>query len=120
MRDKILEILMNNSNDFLSGEVISTQLGITRAAVWKHIKSLQGEGFEIESKSRLGYRLMAIPESLDQVTLREAIKTKVMGKNLEVHQTIDSTNNRARDLALEGADEGTLVISETQSMGRGG
>jgi len=119
MRDKILEILMNNSNDFLSGEVISTQLGITRAAVWKHIKSLQGEGFEIESKSRLGYRLMAIPESLDQVTLREAIKTKVMGKNLEVHQTIDSTNNRARDLALEGADEGTLVISETQSMGRG-
>ena len=56
-------------------------------------KSLQQDGFEIESRSGLGYRLVAIPEELDEVTLAET-ETKTMGKNIELHQSIDSTNNR--------------------------
>jgi len=119
MRDKILKVLIDNRDKFLSGETISSFLGITRSAVWKHIKSLQQDGFEIESRSGLGYRLVAIPEELDEVTLAETMKTKTMGKNIELHQSIDSTNNRARELALEGADEGTLIIAETQLEGRG-
>ncbi len=119
MRDKILKILMDNQKEFLSGEEISIALGITRAAVWKHIKSLKQDGFEIESRSRLGYRLIAIPEVLDEVTLMQSMRTKIIGKNIEVHNTIDSTNNRAKELALEGAPEGTLVIAETQLEGRG-
>lgn len=118
MRDRILRILMNTDN-FLSGESISISLGITRAAVWKHIKSLKQDGFEIESKPRLGYRLKAFPGTLDEVTLLEVMETKVMGKKLEVHEILDSTNNRAREVALRGAPEGTLIIAESQSMGRG-
>lgn len=119
MRDRILKVLMDNRDGFLSGETISVSLGITRAAVWKHIKSLQEDGFEIESKSRLGYRLIGIPEALDEVTLLGSIDTEVIGKNIEVHDTIDSTNNRARELAIGDAFEGTLIIAETQQKGRG-
>ncbi|NLN41845.1 MAG: biotin--[acetyl-CoA-carboxylase] ligase [Clostridiales bacterium] len=119
MRDKILKLLVDNRNEFLSGETISTFLGITRSAVWKHIKSLQLDGFGIESRPGLGYRLIDLPEELDQVTLTEIMKTQLMGKSIEVHQAIDSTNNRARELALEGADEGTLIVAETQLEGRG-
>lgn len=119
MRDKILKILIDNGNDFISGERISTSLGITRAAVWKHIKTLQEEGFDIESKSRLGYKLIGIPDALDRVTLIESIKTKVMGRNIEVYDEIGSTNNRARELAIEDVTEGTLIIAESQLEGRG-
>lgn len=119
MRDKILKVLVDNRDEFLSGEAISSYLGITRSAVWKHIKSLQQDGFEIESRPGLGYRLLALPEELDQISLNEIMKTQIMGKSIELHQVIDSTNNRARELALEGADEGTLIIAETQLEGRG-
>ena len=119
MRDRILKVLIENNDKFLSGQAISSSLGITRSAVWKHIKSLQQDGFEIESRSGLGYRLIALPEELDQVTLVETMNTRIIGKNIEIHQVIDSTNNRARELALEGADEGTLVIAEAQAKGRG-
>ena len=63
MRDKILKVLVDNSNKFLSGEAISSFLGITRSAVWKHIRSLQRDGFEIESRPGLGYRLISFPKS---------------------------------------------------------
>lgn len=119
MRDKILKVLVDNRDEFLSGEAISSYLGITRSAVWKHIKSLQQDGFEIESRPGLGYRLLALPEELDLISLNEIMKTQIMGKSIELHQVIDSTNNRARELALEGADEGTLIIAETQLEGRG-
>ena len=119
MRDKILKVLVDNSNKFLSGEAISSFLGITRSAVWKHIRSLQRDGFEIESRPGLGYRLISFPEELDQVTLTEIMETQIIGKRIEVHQAIDSTNNRARELALEGVEEGTLIIAETQLEGRG-
>ncbi len=119
MRDKILKVLVDNRDEFLSGEAISSYLGITRSAVWKHIKALQQDGFEIESRPGLGYRLLALPEELDLISLNEIMKTQIMGKSIELHQVIDSTNNRARELALEGADEGTLIIAETQLEGRG-
>lgn len=119
MRDKILKVLVDNRDEFLSGEAISSYLGITRSAVWKHIKSLQQDGFEIESRPGLGYRLLALPEELDLISLNEIMKTQIMGKSIELHQVIDSTNNRARELALEGADEGTLIIAKTQLEGRG-
>ena len=113
MRNKVLKALLDNEGRFISGETVSSSLGITRAAIWKHIKSLQQEGFIIETKPRLGYRLVRIPDILDRTTLLKSIDTIIMGRNLEIYDTIDSTNNRARELALAEAPEGTLIVAET-------
>lgn len=119
MRNKVLKALLDNKGSFISGETISSSMGITRAAIWKHIKSLQHEGFIIETKPRLGYRLVRIPDILDRTALLESIDTIIMGRNLEIYDIIDSTNNRARELALADAPEGTLIVAETQLKGRG-
>ncbi|NLJ40661.1 MAG: biotin--[acetyl-CoA-carboxylase] ligase [Clostridiales bacterium] len=119
MRDNILGMLLDNKEGYLSGEEISSVLGITRAGVWKHMKSLQEDGFQIEAKPRLGYRLVSIPETLDSLTLLATMRTQAMGRNIEIYETIGSTNTRAKELALKGAPEGTLIIAETQTVGKG-
>jgi BirA family biotin operon repressor/biotin-[acetyl-CoA-carboxylase] ligase len=98
---------------------MSVRLGISRAAVWKHVKALERRGYEIESVSGLGYRLSAIPDILDSNTIGLGLKTQRFGRNLETYETIDSTNSRAKILALDGAQEGTIVIADAQSAGRG-
>jgi len=116
---RILEMLMNANSAYVSGEQMSGRLGISRAAVWKHIKTLEGEGYEIESTSGTGYRLSVIPDILDLKTILYDLKTKRFGHCLEIFKTIDSTNSRAKRLALDAAPEGTIVIADTQSSGRG-
>jgi len=111
MRDEVLRVLLDNFGNFISGEAISQSLNVTRAAVWKHIK--------VESVSRKGYKLVGIPNRLEEVTLLHGMNTNVMGRTLEIHQSVDSTNNRARELALSGYPDGTLVIAEEQLKGRG-
>lgn len=119
MRDKILTILMDNKGAFVSGEAISRQLGVTRAAVWKYIKSFQEDGCLIESIPKKGYRLLNVPDILDGVVIRHGMQTQILGNQVEVHRCIDSTNTRAKELALEGAPEGFLIIAEEQTIGKG-
>lgn len=119
MRQRILEMLMDANGIFVSGEKMSGRLGISRAAVWKHIKALESECYEIESVSGLGYKLSAIPDILDSKTIFYGLKTQIFGHRLEIYETIDSTNSRAKILALGGAQEGTIVIADTQTAGRG-
>lgn len=119
MRQRILEILMHSVGVYVSGEQMSNRLGISRAAVWKHIKSLEKEGYEIQSISGTGYRLSGIPDKLDSKTIVYSLKTQKFGHNAEIYDSIDSTNSRAKILALNGAQEGTIVIAEAQTAGRG-
>jgi len=119
MRDEILKILLDDMDNFISGEAISKKLNVTRAAIWKHIKALQEEGFIIESISRKGYRLVKLPNKLEEITLLHGMRTRRMGRVLEIHQSIDSTNIRCRELAISDYPEGTLVIAEEQLKGRG-
>jgi BirA family biotin operon repressor/biotin-[acetyl-CoA-carboxylase] ligase len=95
MRQRILEMLMDSAGVYVSGEQMSVRLGISRAAVWKHVKALERRGYEIESVSGLGYRLSAIPDILDSNTIGLGLKTQRFGRNLETYETIDSTNSRA-------------------------
>lgn len=119
MRQAILNMLIDAKGIFVSGEFISDKLGISRAAVWKHIKILEGEGYEIEGISGSGYRLTTIPDVLDSKAISYGLKTQIIGRCLEIHQTIDSTNTRAKLLALNEAQEGTVVMADTQTAGRG-
>lgn len=115
---RILELL-RRQEEFLSGEDIGRELSITRAAVWKGIKKLREEGYEIEAVTNRGYRLTNPETMYNKRELEQGLKTKTMGQSIYFYEETDTTNNRARELALEGAPEGTLVVAEKQTAGRG-
>ncbi|MEN6379553.1 MAG: biotin--[acetyl-CoA-carboxylase] ligase [Methanofastidiosum sp.] len=117
MKSKILEIL-EKKGSYVSGEEISKEIGISRAAIWKHIKKLRELGYEIESKTNEGYKLIKSPEKQIEFELERLLDTKIIGKKILFFEEIDSTNNKAKQIALE-ENEGTVVISEMQTSGRG-
>lgn len=119
MREKIVNLLLNSDLEFISGEEISKQLGISRTAVWKHINVLKEQGYEIESVNKKGYRLKESPNDiLSKENILHNLKTRFIGKEIIHFDSIDSTNNYAKSIANESID-GTVIISEEQVNGRG-
>ncbi|MGL5752379.1 MAG: biotin--[acetyl-CoA-carboxylase] ligase, partial [Paraclostridium sp.] len=119
LRDKIIKIMLNSDYEFISGEEISKLLGISRAAVWKHIKNLKEQGYEIESINKKGYRLKEKPmDILTQQNIIHLLNTGFIGRNIIHFDTIDSTNTYAKSIGYDSCD-GTVVISEEQTSGRG-
>ena len=119
MDEEILQLLRDRSSTFLSGEEISRRLKVSRTTVWKRMKQLREAGYQIEASTRSGYRLIQSPDLLTPSEIKPILKTKWMGKTIHHFQTIDSTNSKAYQLALNGAGEGEVVISESQEKGRG-
>jgi len=119
MKAKILKLLKESGNDFLSGEKICEELGVSRAAIWKHIKLIKEERYEIEAISRKGYRIISSPDILTFEEIKDFLSTKYIGKNIIYYDSIGSTNSIAKKLAESGEKHGTVIISEEQTMGRG-
>ncbi|AOZ91316.1 biotin--[acetyl-CoA-carboxylase] ligase [Paenibacillus crassostreae] len=117
--DTLLSMLLEAENEFISGEEISRRLSISRTAVWKKINKLRSLGYEFEAISHKGYRIIVSPDFLDPLTLTNAIHTTVMGSKVEVIKTTFSTQEDARRRAEQGAAEGTLIIAEEQTGGKG-
>ncbi|NLZ48373.1 MAG: biotin--[acetyl-CoA-carboxylase] ligase [Clostridiales bacterium] len=117
MKDKILNLL--SEDEYISGESISASLGISRAAVWKYINALKLEGYKIESSTKKGYLLLNRPDILSSAEIQPLLKTQYIGKNIFHFQSINSTNLKAKELANNGCPNGTVIISEEQSSGRG-
>ena len=117
--EEILRLLKDHSSGFLSGEEISRRLKVTRAAIWKRVKHLRTLGYEIEASTRTGYRLIRSPDLLTPSEVRPLLKTKWMGRSIHHFHSMDSTNSVAYQLALEGAEEGEVVVAESQKKGRG-
>ena len=119
-KDQILIFLKEKRNTWISGEHLSNELSVSRAAIWKHIKSLKEQGYDIASSPKKGYRLDRDSDRLLPKEIREGLDTKFIGKkDIAYFPEIDSTNTKAMELADGGAAEGTLVIAEKQLSGRG-
>ncbi|MGL6106370.1 biotin--[acetyl-CoA-carboxylase] ligase [Romboutsia sp.] len=119
MRDKIIEIILDQDGGFISGEELSKYIGISRAAIWKHIKILKEEGYNIESVNKKGYRLIEIPKDLlTYKNINHKLNAKIIGNKIIHFETIGSTNDYAKEIA-SNEDEGTIIISEEQTNGRG-
>ena len=101
----------------LSGQELARRLGCSRAAVWKHIAALRQGGYEIRGRPSVGYTLAAIPDRLGPAELGPHLNGS--WRSIEWRAVLDSTQNLARDLARDGAPEGTVVIAESQTAGRG-
>lgn len=113
----ILERLRQGSP--VSGEELGRELGISRTAVWKHINELKNEGYNIDSVPSKGYQLIQAPDALLPDEIASGLKTHVMGRRILYETETLSTQALAKSLAARGADEGTIVVAETQSGGRG-
>lgn len=116
---RLLDLLAAAGEDWVSGEAISTQLGISRAAVWKQVEALRAGGYAVEAAPRRGYRLAARPDRLSVLEIEAGLRTERFGRPVEAHEVIGSTNERAKELARQGAPEGLLVTAEQQTAGKG-
>lgn len=117
--DELLTILKARQGDFLSGEAISRMYGISRAAVWKKLKKLKDDGYEIEAVSGKGYRLISGPDLLTEGEISPYLKTRKIGRKIIHHECVASTSDVLKKLAESGEAEGTVVFAEEQSRGRG-
>ena len=95
MKQKLLELLQSTEG-FLSGQELSDHLNVSRTAVWKVMKSLEEDGYEIEAVRNKGYSLKKEPDILTKESCASRINTKWLGKNLMVYDVTDSTNTRLK------------------------
>jgi len=109
---------LRESRDFVSGQEIAGRLGITRAAVWKHINSLRERGFGITSVTNKGYRLDSVPDLPSEEVLHSLLRTSLIGSVIEYHDAIPSTNTRAMSLGHQGYPQGTVVTADSQTAGK--
>ena len=119
LRDDILNLLAENPGNYVSGERISQQFNVTRAAVWKQIRGLKEEGFVIEGQTNRGYCLLKTPFSLNKWVLMKSLTTTSLGSKITLEDELESTNVRAKEFARQGGAHGDVVLARRQSSGRG-
>lgn len=118
MKSKILEILRNQET-YVSGQELSELFGVSRTAVWKVIHQLSEEGYKIEAVPKKGYHMLETPDVVLREEIESLMKTRWAGRKVVYRDTVDSTNNLAKTMAEAGEPEGTLVVAEEQTGGRG-
>ncbi len=115
----ILELFRANKGIVLSGAELGNQLNISRTAVWKHVNTLRTIGYRIEAVPARGYRLLASPDLFLPVEIQSGLITKRIGNKIICFTETNSTNTVAFKLAEDGAPEGTVVLADSQSRGKG-
>lgn len=118
MQDKIIELL-SKANGYVSGQDISKKLGVSRQAIWKYINALKKSGYVIDSVTNRGYRLVSLPNYLNSESISRFLKTKIIGQNLIVLDSVGSTNDYLKKLGNEGCPNGTVVAAREQTKGKG-
>lgn len=119
MKETILRLLRERSPEFISGEEICKSLNVTRTAIWKHIQTLRESGYEIEARPRAGYSLTAVPDRLYPSEILAGLPTRFLGREIYYFDTLSTTNDKAKELAYLGTPEGTIVVAEEQTGGKG-
>lgn len=118
MKTEILTIL-KEAEGFVSGQNLCSRLNVSRTAVWKVIRQLQEEGYQIEAVRNKGYRLVQAADVMTEAEIGSRLKAGWIGKKLVYFYETDSTNLQARKLAQAGCPDGTLVVSDCQTAGKG-
>ncbi|PIR65533.1 MAG: biotin--[acetyl-CoA-carboxylase] ligase [Candidatus Omnitrophica bacterium CG12_big_fil_rev_8_21_14_0_65_43_15] len=119
MDEKILNVFRKYPDQYISGEDLSEELGVSRTAIWKHIEELRKIGYIIEAEPHSGYKLVSAPDRLLSSEISAGLDTKIIGKNILSFDTVDSTMDVAYDFAVKGTGEGVCVFAEGQKKGRG-
>ena len=118
-REIILSLFSQTPDGFVSGERISTELGISRTAVWKHVGNLRQAGYVIEAIPSRGYQLLQAPDILMPESIQAGLDSQRVGSLVRCFDETDSTNSQACRLGDEGGEDGLVVIADRQSSGKG-
>ncbi len=103
----------------ISGQELSDRFHVSRTAIWKWIRQLQEEGYEIEALPSRGYRIVGYPDTIAAEEVESRMQTQRLGHPVKYFESITSTNQYAKKMAEEGAPEGLLVIADEQTAGKG-
>jgi len=116
---KVLTFLQTHNTEYLSGQDLSDVLHISRVAIWKHIKKIQELGYTVDSKQKIGYKLIENSDLLLPWEIISNLKTKIIGQKAYYFDTIDSTQNQALKMASESTNDGAVIIASKQTGGKG-
>lgn len=119
IKQEILKAFHDRPNHFISGEELSHTCSCTRTAVWKHIEELRQEGYDIEAVRKSGYRLVTAPDRISTEEIQVGLQTKRIGQQVMTYDSVVSTQILAHEAANNGSPEGTLILAEQQTGGKG-
>jgi BirA family biotin operon repressor/biotin-[acetyl-CoA-carboxylase] ligase len=119
LKQEVLKILEESRGNSVNGAKLAEQLYVTRSAIWKAIKSLQKDGYRITAVTNKGYCLLPDNDIVSSESIRPYLIGKAEGFHLEVYPSVTSTNTIAKELAGQGAKEGTVIVAREQTSGRG-
>ena len=120
-KEEVLAFLEKNKEKFCSGAYMASELGISRNAVWKAVNGLKKEGYAIEAVTNRGYRLVPGSPDNDRLSvqgLAPYLPEAYLGR-IHIYESLPSTNRTAKELAVGGAEDGTVVIANGQTAGSG-
>jgi len=118
-RNKLIHLLANSGENYISGQALSEKLNISRNAVWKHMKELEKDDYKIEGKPNKGYRIIEYPDKISENTVKWGLNTNWIGNSIIHRETTASTQTLAHQAAQDQAPHGTIVIADEQTKGKG-
>ena len=119
VKDEMLKILVNDCENSFSGGELASRLGVSRTAVWKAVNQLKEEGYEFDAASGRGYSLVRVSDVISKPGIEKYLGKKAEKYTIQVYKTITSTNTVLKEMAADGAAEGTVLVAAEQTAGKG-
>ncbi|AOV08048.1 biotin--[acetyl-CoA-carboxylase] ligase [Sporosarcina ureilytica] len=118
-KSELLKRLFDANGEPVSGQDLADEFGVSRTAIWKYVKDLEQEGYEIGTVRKRGYYLISTPDRINEANIKKYLTTEAFGQEIRYFESCDSTQFIAHELAQEGAQDGTVVVAEEQLTGKG-
>ena len=115
----LLRLLADNATIVISGARIAREIGVSRSTVWRWVERLRELGVKVKGQAATGYFLEKVPDVLSPDVLKRQLKGTLFGKHMYHFFKTDSTNRVALELGHAGEPEGTVIVAEEQTAGRG-
>lgn len=119
VKNELLKRLFEADGKPVSGQEIADEYGLSRTAIWKYVKELEQEGYEIGSMRKKGYYLIQAPDLVNEANIKKYLETEHYGNVIHYFETCPTTQKIAHKEAQNGAPNGTLIIAEEQTAGKG-
>ncbi|MCA0985754.1 biotin--[acetyl-CoA-carboxylase] ligase [Guptibacillus algicola] len=119
IRQRLLQMLEEHTDTYVSGQMISESLNVSRTAIWKHVAELRKNGYEVEAIQKKGYRIVTRPNSLSKEEISLKLDTTFIGSEIHAYPSVETTQFIAHNLAHEGIQDGAIVVADEQTAGKG-
>ncbi len=119
VREDVLKIFENGRGEYFSGEELAVRLNVSRTAVWKAVRQLESEGYEFDAVSGRGYSLSKTCDVISKRGIEKHLGDDAKYFDINVYKTVTSTNTLLKEMAANGAAEGTVIVAAEQTAGKG-